>query len=76
MLFRSINCTLGAIPDPTFASGTAIGAPAEVKTQHDAVVHGKHAKKKRISGRAKVKAPGKGAVASRRRFQKRTQSGT
>jgi large subunit ribosomal protein L29 len=52
------------------------GAPAEVKTQHDAVVHGKHAKKKRISGRAKVKAPGKGVVASRRRFQKRTQSGT
>src|SRR3954469_14862913 len=26
-----INCTLGAIPAPTFASGTSIGAPAEVK---------------------------------------------
>ncbi|MFM7249033.1 MAG: 50S ribosomal protein L29 [Planctomycetaceae bacterium] len=51
------------------------GAPAEVKTQHDAVVHGKHAKQKRLAGRAKVKAPGKGAIASRRRFQKRTQSG-
>jgi len=27
----NINCTLGAIPDPTFGSGTSIGAPAEVK---------------------------------------------
>ena len=51
------------------------GAPAEIKAQHDAVVHGKHAKKKRLAGRAKVQVPGKGAIASRRRFQKRTQSG-
>ena len=27
----NINCTLGAIPTPTFGSGTSIGAPAEVK---------------------------------------------
>jgi hypothetical protein len=27
----NINCTLGAIPNPTFGSGTSIGAPAEVK---------------------------------------------
>src|SRR6478672_4690593 len=27
----NINCTLGAVPDPTFGSGTSIGAPAEVK---------------------------------------------
>src|SRR5690242_431984 len=27
----AINCTLGSIPDPTFASGTSIGAPAEVR---------------------------------------------
>src|SRR5262245_60465895 len=26
-----INCTLGAIPDPTFSSGTSVGAPAEVR---------------------------------------------
>lgn len=26
-----INCVLGAIPDPTFGSGTSIGAPAEVR---------------------------------------------
>ncbi len=51
------------------------GAPAEVKVQHDATAHEKHAKKKPLSGRAKVKVPKKGAVATRRRFQKRTQSG-
>lgn len=51
------------------------GAPAEVRTQHDVTMHEKHAKKKRLSGRAKVKTPKKGAIATRRRFQKRTQSG-
>ncbi|NCY02618.1 MAG: 50S ribosomal protein L29 [Planctomycetia bacterium] len=36
----------------------------------------KHAKKHRASGRAKVHAPGKGGVATKRQFKKRTQSGT
>lgn len=36
----------------------------------------KHAKKHRASGRAKVRAPGKAGVASKRQFKKRTQSGT
>lgn len=42
---------------------------------HEAIQHGKHAKKRRARGRAKVQAPGKAGVATRRRFQKRTQSG-
>ena len=42
---------------------------------HEATQHGKHAKKRRARGRAKVQSPGKAGVATRRRFQKRTQSG-
>ena len=38
--------------------------------------HEKHAKKHRASGRAKVQAPGKEGVATKRQFKKRTQSGT
>ncbi len=38
--------------------------------------HEKHAKKHRASGRAKVREPGKGGVAKKREFKKRTQSGT
>jgi len=48
---------------------------AESNTDHDATLHDKHAHKKHAVGRAKVKVPGKGDVRSRRRFQKRTQSG-
>ncbi len=51
------------------------GAPAVSKTEHDATLHDKHAHKKGASGRAKVKVPGKGKMQTRRRFQKRTQSG-
>jgi hypothetical protein len=36
----------------------------------------KHAKKHGLTGRAKLKAPGKEGVVSRRTFKKRTQSGT
>ena len=51
------------------------GAPAESKVAHDAALHGKHAKKKRAAGRAKVQEPGKDGVAGRRQFKKQTQSG-
>ena len=40
------------------------------------VAHDKHAKKKKLSGRAKVQAPGKEGVAPRKQFKKRTPSGT
>ena len=52
------------------------GAPAAAGQDHDATQHDKHAKKRRASGRAKIHAPGKEGVAQRRRFKKRTQSGT
>lgn len=51
------------------------GAPAESKAEHDATLHGKHAKRKRAIGRAKLRAPGKAGVATKRQFKKRTQSG-
>lgn len=51
------------------------GAPAEAKEAHDAALHGKHAKKKRAAGRAKIQEPGKAPVAGRRQFKKQTQSG-
>jgi len=51
------------------------GAPAESKAEHDAGLHDKHAKKKRAIGRAKIQAPGKAGVATKRPFKKRTQSG-
>ena len=51
------------------------GAPAEAKEAHDAALHGKHAKKKRAAGRAKIQEPGKARVAGRRHFKKQTQSG-
>ncbi|RLT16422.1 MAG: 50S ribosomal protein L29 [Planctomycetota bacterium] len=38
--------------------------------------HEKHAKKHGLTGRAKLKVPGKEGVAARRTFKKRTQSGT
>jgi len=37
--------------------------------------HQKHARKRRLSGRAKIRAEKTGRVAGRRQFQKRTQSG-
>ena len=62
----------GSVVAPAMnADGTAAAAQ-----EHQATQHGKHAKKRRASGRAKVHAPGKAGVATRRRFQKRTQSGT
>lgn len=51
------------------------GAPVDLKAEHDAVLHGKHAKKKRATGRAKIQEPGKAGVAGRRQFKKQTQSG-
>lgn len=51
------------------------GAPSESKAEHDAALHGKHAKKKRATGRAKIQEPGKARVAGRRQFKKQTQSG-
>jgi large subunit ribosomal protein L29 len=53
------------------AAGAAAGTVGEESPQHE-----KHAKRRRASGRAKIRAPGKGGVASRRTFRKRTQSGT
>ena len=50
------------------------GAPEDLKAEH-AVLHGKHAKKKRATGRAKIQEPGKAGVAGRRQFKKQTQSG-
>jgi large subunit ribosomal protein L29 len=50
------------------------GVPV-AQSEHDAVLHGKHAKKKRAVGRAKIQEPGKAGVAGRRQFKKQTQSG-
>jgi hypothetical protein len=47
----------------------------ELKAEHDAVLHGKHAKKKRAIGRAKIRQADKAGVAGRRQFKKQTQSG-
>ena len=53
---------------------TAAGADgAESKDEHDSVLHDKHGKKKRAIGRAKIQAPGKAGVATKRQFKKRTQ---
>jgi hypothetical protein len=52
-----------------------LGTAAAGAVGHDGTQHDKHAKRRRASGRAKVRAPGKGGVASRRTFRKRTQSG-
>lgn len=52
------------------AAGAVAGTAGEESPQHE-----KHAKRRRASGRAKIRAPGKGGVASRRTFRKRTQSG-
>lgn len=51
------------------------GSPAESKAEHDAALHGKHAKKKRATGRAKLRETGRADVAGRRQFKKQTQSG-
>jgi len=53
------------------AAGAAADTGGEDSPQHE-----KHAKRRGASGRAKIRAPGKGGVASRRAFRKRTQSGT
>ena len=55
--------------------GVSLGAAAMGPAGQDSPQHEKHAKRRRASGRAKVQAPGKGGVASRRTFRKRTQSG-
>jgi large subunit ribosomal protein L29 len=55
--------------------GVPLGTAAAGTVGHDGTQHDKHAKRRRASGRAKVRAPGKGGVASRRTFRKRTQSG-
>lgn len=58
--------------------GTLVpAAPAPVAGEGDGDPrHEKHAKKHGLTGRAKLKTPGKEGVARRRTFQKRTQSGT
>ena len=53
--------------------GGAATAPAAEAA--DAPRREKHARRHRASGRAKVRAAGKGGVASKRTFRKRTQSG-
>ena len=55
--------------------GTLAPAPEAGATGGEAVQQGKHAKKHRASGRAKVRARKPGEVAARRSFKKRTQSG-
>jgi len=55
--------------------GTLAPAP-EAGAVDETPRHEKHAKKHRLTGRAKVRASGKGDVAQRRTFKKRTQSGT
>jgi len=52
------------------AAVAAVAAAEGEQPQHE-----KHAAKHKASGRAKVHMPGKGGVASRRTFRKRTQSG-
>jgi large subunit ribosomal protein L29 len=56
---------------PGAASSHVAGGHDDASPQHE-----KHAKKHRASGRAKVRAPGKDGVATKRQFKKRTQSGT
>jgi large subunit ribosomal protein L29 len=53
------------------ASHHAASGQGESSPQHE-----KHAKKRGETGRAKVHATGKGGVAKKREFKKRTQSGT
>jgi large subunit ribosomal protein L29 len=55
--------------------GTLAGEAATAVTSADAPQREKHARRRRASGRAKVRPAGKGGVASRRTFRKRTQSG-
>ena len=55
--------------------GTLAPAPASAGAGGDSVSHGKHAKKQRASGRAKVRARKPGEVAARRTHKQRTQSG-
>jgi len=56
--------------------GQPVGASAAATQDGDAPQHEKHAKRPKVSGRAKLKARAAGDVARRRTFQKRTQSGT
>lgn len=56
--------------------GQPVGASSSAVQPADAPQHEKHAKPRKASGRAKLKARGQGDVARRRSFQKRTQSGT
>jgi large subunit ribosomal protein L29 len=55
--------------------GVVVDAPAGAAAGEESPQHEKHAKRRRASGRAKVRAPGKGSVASRPSVRKRTQSG-
>lgn len=55
--------------------GTLAPAPAAGASEADAVHHEKHAKKRRASGRGKLRDRKPGEVTSRRTFKKRTQSG-
>ena len=47
------------------------GADGESSPQHQ-----KHARRHRLSGRAKLRAPSKAGVSQKRQFKKRTQSGS
>ncbi|RLS34402.1 MAG: 50S ribosomal protein L29 [Planctomycetota bacterium] len=68
---QTILAQRGSLVVPTTVSD---GAPAD-QAVHDATQHEKHAQGKHLTGRAKVHVGPKGAVRTRRKFQKRTQSG-
>ena len=54
------------------AGGHAVpAADGEASPQHQ-----KHARRHRLTGRAKLRSPGKAGVAQKRQFKKRTQSGS
>ena len=55
----------------TLAPAAAAASEADATPRHE-----KQARKHRASGRGKLRVRGKGEVASRRTFQKRSQSGT
>ena len=56
--------------------GQPVGARSSAVQPADGPQHEKHAKPRKASGRAKLKARGQGDVARRRSFQKQTQSGS
>ena len=67
---QTILAQRGSPVVPTQSADGTVPAVAAV------VAHDKHAKKKKLSGRAKVQASGKEGVVQRKQFKKRTQSGT